>query len=56
VVAHFPNRDTIYDAIAAHRHDQTGTLAIEYMSNIPEDWHCLLQSQKVAAENTTIPI
>jgi hypothetical protein len=42
VVAHSVDRDTIYDEIAAHRHAQTGTLAIEYMGDIPEDWAAIL--------------
>lgn len=44
VIAHSIDRDTIYDEIAAHRHDQIGTLSIEYMGDIPEDWAIKLQS------------
>lgn len=42
VIAHSADRDTIYDEIAARRHAQTGTLAIEYMGDIPEDWAAIL--------------
>jgi hypothetical protein len=42
VIAHSTDRDTIYDEIAAHRHDRAGTLAIEYMGDIPEDWAVVL--------------
>jgi hypothetical protein len=37
VTVHSVARDAIYDEIATHRHDRTGTLAIEYMGDIPED-------------------
>lgn len=42
VVAHSLDRDTIYDAIAAHRHNRTGTVAIEYVGDIPNDWAAIL--------------
>ncbi len=42
VIAHSCDRDTIYDAITAHRHNLTGTLAIEYVGDIPEGWAAIL--------------
>lgn len=46
VIAHSLDRDTIYDAIAAHRHAPstlpTRTLAIEYVGDIPDEWAAIL--------------
>lgn len=45
VIAHSLDRDTIYDAIAAHRHlpsPPTRTLAIEYVGDIPDEWAAIL--------------
>jgi hypothetical protein len=37
VIAHAPDRDTIYDTIARERKTRTGTLSIEYTGPIPDD-------------------
>jgi hypothetical protein len=37
VIAHAPERDTIYDALARERKTRTGTLSIEYTGPIPDD-------------------
>jgi hypothetical protein len=42
VIAHSFDRDAVYDEIAAQRHLRRGTLAIEYMGDIPEDWAAIL--------------
>ena len=49
VVAHSLDRETIYDAIATHRHKYasqqslpTRTLAIEYVGDIPDNWAAIL--------------
>jgi hypothetical protein len=42
VIAHSLDRDAIYDEIAAQRQCRTGTLAIEYVGDIPEDWAAIL--------------
>jgi hypothetical protein len=43
VVAHFPEQAALYEAIATYRmtHSQ-GTLAIEYVGDVPEDWAAIL--------------
>jgi hypothetical protein len=37
VIAHAPDRDTLYNAIASARKTRTGTLSIEYTGPIPDD-------------------
>jgi hypothetical protein len=43
VVAHFSEQAALYEAIADYRTNHNkGTLAIEYVGEIPEDWAVLL--------------
>jgi hypothetical protein len=42
VIAHSPNRDQIYDAIATRRTTYSGTLAVEYVGEIPANWAVIL--------------